>query len=137
MVTFSCCFRKTFEKTCHITHPLYCKNPLIHSSIIAIVTAFCKDSTERVKFLLFLPYVRVKSSTLIREVKNDVYGKREILYDHVTMFILYLPLAVFSFSVKSSSFTLASKARISLHYSHQENINANLTFAVCGKRDSY
>ena len=34
------------------------------------------------------------------------------------MFILYLPLAVFSFSVKSSSFALASKARISLHYSH-------------------
>ena len=41
-----------------------------------------------------------------------------VRYDHVTMFILYLPLAVFSFSVKSSSFALASKARISLHYSH-------------------
>ena len=38
--------------------------------------------------------------------------------DHVAMFILYLPLAVFSFSVKSSSFALASKARISLHCSH-------------------
>ena len=56
--------------------------------------------------------------------------------DHVTMFILLLPLAVFSFSVKLSSFALASKARISLHYSHQcihffqENINANLTFAL-------
>ena len=36
---------------------------------------------------------------------------------HVTMFILYLSLAVFSFSVKSSSFTLASKARIILHSS--------------------
>ena len=60
----------------------------------------------------------------------------------VTMFILYLPLAVFSFSVKSSSFGLSSKARISLHYSHlctlyfQENINANLMFAVCRKRHS-
>ena len=31
--------------------------------------------------------------------------------DHVTMFILYLPLAVFSFSVKLSSFALASKDR--------------------------
>ena len=39
--------------------------------------------------------------------------------DHVTMFILYLPLAVFSFSVKLSSFSLASKARIILHYSNQ------------------
>ena len=39
-------------------------------------------------------------------------------YDHVTMFTLYLPLAVSSFSVKSSSFALASKARISLHFSH-------------------
>ena len=42
----------------------------------------------------------------------------KVRYDHVTMFILCLPLAVFSFSVKSSSFVLASKARISLHYSH-------------------
>ena len=32
----------------------------------------------------------------------------------VTMFILYLPLAVFSFSVKLSSFALASKGRIFL-----------------------
>ena len=37
-------------------------------------------------------------------------GKRQ--NDHVTMFILNLPLAVFSFSVKSSGFALASKARI-------------------------
>ena len=32
--------------------------------------------------------------------------------DHVTMFILHLPLAVFSFSVKLSSLGLASKAKI-------------------------
>ena len=38
--------------------------------------------------------------------------------DHVTMFVLYLPLAVFSFSGKLSSFTLASKFRIILHYCH-------------------
>ena len=44
-------------------------------------------------------------------------GKQDI-YDHETMFILYLPLAVFSFAVKSSSFAFNSKARISLHYSH-------------------
>ena len=43
-------------------------------------------------------------------------GKREI--DHDTMFILYLPLAAFSFSVKSSSSAFASKVRISLGYSH-------------------
>ena len=54
--------------------------------------------------------------------------------DHVTLVILH----VFSFEVKlsSSKFASASKARISLHYSHlrthffQENINANLAFAV-------
>ena len=62
--------------------------------------------------------------------------------DHVTMFTPHLPLAVFSFSEKLSSFALASKARIILHYCHlcthffQENRNANLTFAVCRKRDS-
>ena len=39
-------------------------------------------------------------------------GKNE----HVIMFALYLPLTVFSFSVKSSSFALASKARIRLRY---------------------
>ena len=38
--------------------------------------------------------------------------------DHVTMFILHLPLAVFSFSVKLRNFALASKARIILYYSH-------------------
>ena len=34
------------------------------------------------------------------------------------MFALYLPLAFFNFSVKLSSFALASKVRIILHYSH-------------------
>ena len=62
--------------------------------------------------------------------------------DHVIMFILHLPLTVFSFSVKSSRLALASKVRIILHYSclctnfSEENINANLTSAVCRKRDS-
>ena len=58
--------------------------------------------------------------------------------DHVTMFILHLPLAVFSFSAKLSSFALASKVSPFFYYSHlcpisffQENLNANLTFAVC------
>ena len=66
------------------------------------------------------------------DIKNCVYGKRQN-YDHVTLFTLYLLLAVFSFSVKLSSFALASQVRIILHYSHpfahffQENINANLS----------
>lgn len=37
--------------------------------------------------------------------------------DHVTMLALYMQLAVFSLSVKVSSFALASKIRIILHYS--------------------
>ena len=41
-----------------------------------------------------------------------------VRYDHVTMFILYLPLPIFSFPVKSSSFAFALNVRISLHYSH-------------------
>ena len=48
----------------------------------------------------------------------------------VTMFTLHLLLAVFSFSVKLSSFMLALKVRIILHYSH---LHANLMFAVCPK----
>ena len=60
----------------------------------------------------------------------------------MTMFIPHLWLAVFVFQAKLSSFALAPKARIILHYSHPctrfflENINANLTFAVHRKRDS-
>ena len=38
--------------------------------------------------------------------------------DHVTLLVLHLQLAVFSFLVKLRSFALASKARIILHYSH-------------------
>ena len=38
--------------------------------------------------------------------------------DHMTMFTVYLPLAVFRFSVKVSSFALASKVRIIVRYSH-------------------
>ena len=44
--------------------------------------------------------------------------------DHVTMFTIYLPLAVFGFSIKLSSFASSSKARIILHYSH---LGTNLT----------
>ena len=58
--------------------------------------------------------------------------------DHVTMFTLYLPLAVFSFSVKSSSFVLASKVRIvfalfsSVYYVCARNCqsNSHLPFAM-------
>ena len=65
-----------------------------------------------------------------------------VRYDHVTKFIQYLPLDVFSFSVNPSSLALTSKARInfllfsSLYSLFQENIKANLTFAICRKRDS-
>ena len=38
--------------------------------------------------------------------------------NHVPTFILYLPLDVFCFSVKLGTFTLASKARVILHYFH-------------------
>ena len=41
--------------------------------------------------------------------------------DHMTMFILHFPLAVFTYSVILSSFALASKARIILHFSHLYN----------------
>ena len=57
-----------------------------------------------------------------------------VRYDHVTMFILYLPFAVFSLSVKSSIFALASKARISLHSLFQESIDANLTAHTSDRR---
>ena len=56
------------------------------------------------------------------------------------MFTQHLPPAVFSFSEKFSSFALASKARIILFVFSsggsffQENVNANLSFAVCRKR---
>ena len=57
--------------------------------------------------------------------------------DHVTMFLLHLPLAVFSFSVKLSSFAFdgsESFAPFSSMYSFfQENVNANFTFVVCSK----
>ena len=39
--------------------------------------------------------------------------------DHMTMFMLHLPLVVFSFSVKLSCFALASNISIVLHLSHQ------------------
>ena len=56
----------------------------------------------------------------------------------MTVFILRLPLAVFSFSEKLSGVALASKVIIISHYSYlctfffflQENKNANLTFAT-------
>ena len=60
--------------------------------------------------------------------------------DHVTMFILHLPLAVFSFSVKLRSFAFVSNARIVLFYYHlcatfSRKPNANLTFTFRRKRD--
>ena len=54
--------------------------------------------------------------------------------DHVTMFILHLPLAVFSLSVKLSIFAFSVQNYFALFSSvyifFQENINTNLTFVV-------
>ena len=70
-----------------------------------LATQFLVRKTLHAQYLRIIERLRMTFTANVR-------------YDHVTMFILYLPLAVFSFSVKSSSFALASKARISLHYSH-------------------
>ena len=84
-------------------------------------------------------YPRELKQPRVRYWKDRITVKANGRNDHVTMFTVYLPLAVFTFSVKLSSFGLASKARIILYYSHlctkilQENMNANLTFAVCRK----
>ena len=51
--------------------------------------------------------------------RGSLYTSQVKKMDLVTMFFLHLPRAVFSFTVKLSSFALASKARITLHYSHQ------------------
>ena len=54
--------------------------------------------------------------------------------DHVIMFILHLPLVVFSVSVKLGSFALTSKVRIifapflSTYLLFQGDINVNLMF---------
>ena len=94
--------------------------------IVAFFEAFLHSSSpvDAINFINF----RALRKSYIR-MTFTANGKRK--YYHVTMFILHLPLAVFSFSVKSSSFALASKARISLHSLFQGNINANLTFAAC------
>ena len=50
----------------------------------------------------FSVYYKRDSELLLRQTTNG----------HVTMIILHLPLAVFSFSVKLSSFALTRKAKI-------------------------
>ena len=59
------------------------------------------------------------------------------------MFVLHLPLAVFNFLLKLSSFALASKSElffvllfIYIYWFFQDILNANLTFAVYRTRDS-
>ena len=62
--------------------------------------------------------------------------------DHVTMFILCLPLALFQFLRKIECFCVRIKGQnylvlFSFTFSYfQENINANLMFAVCRQRDA-
>ena len=61
--------------------------------------------------------------------------------DHVTMFSPRLPLTVCRFEMKVSSFALDIKTTITflylcnlIIYLVRENVNVNLTFAVCRKR---
>ena len=67
--------------------------------------------------------------------KSVCFGGRD---DHITMFILHLLLAVFSFSEKLSCVVLATKVIIifaqflSMYSFFQENKNANLTVNVNG-----
>ena len=57
--------------------------------------------------------------------------------DHVTMFILHLPLAVFSFSAHLSSFALGLRVRNILHYSQLCAIFLRKRQShVCHKHDS-
>lgn len=59
-----------------------------------------------------------------RELELGSHLRQISRNDHVIMFMVYLPLDISSFSVKSMcSFFL-------------RNTNANLTFAACNKRDS-
>ena len=95
-----------------------------------------KISMEMVKFYSDLyagndEEVNVSHSFLLRpEIPKLTSGMKNIS----TMFILHLPLAVFSFTEKLSSFALAASknyfALFSSMYSFlQENKNANLAFA--------
>ena len=66
--------------------------------------------------------------------------------DRMTMFIPDFPLAVCSFSVKLSSFYVSIRSQnyfcailifeLFFFFFFQENINTDLTIAVCRKRDS-
>ena len=52
---------------------------------------------------------------MLKQMLKRLHEKANIRNDQVIMFILHLPLVVFSFPIKFSSFALASKARIILH----------------------
>ena len=62
-------------------------------------------------------YPRRSELNLSREVAS-LQKTAELTEDLVIMFPLFLPLAVFSFSVKLSSFTLVANVRIILYFSH-------------------
>ena len=83
-------------------------------SIFTLLSPFCVS-------YLFVTFTLINRNTpticlIIR--KSRITFTANGRNDHVTMFTLYLPLVVFSFSAKLSSFALASKVRIILHYSH-------------------
>ena len=76
------------------------------------------EQIESKKKVSILSLERVTKSTYCLRCTGDLRLTANSRNDHVTMFILHLPLAVFSVSVKLGSFALASKARIVLYYSH-------------------
>ena len=68
----------------------------------------------QVKQLVFIERFKSSSSLGYVQLRQTANGRN----DHVTLFILRFPPVFFSSSVKWSSIALASKARISWHYSH-------------------
>lgn len=65
-------------------------------------------------------------SQLSKRLPPEVCCLRQTV--EMTMFTMYSPLSVFRFSVKLSSFALASKARIVLHYSHLCSISLTAVY---------
>ena len=74
--------------------------------------------TDNYRFFLFETTARFRI-TVTTNGRND----------HVITFILYLPLPVFGISVKLSSFALARKTRIVLHYSHRHTVFRGLDWS--------
>ena len=68
--------------------------------------------------MFFRGLIHIHAGLILSREIASLRQTAELTEDLVIMFTLYLPLAVFSFSVKLSSFTLVSKAGIILYFSH-------------------